>query len=185
MGSVTRLVVGLGNPGPRFAGTRHNLGRMVVEELARSRGERFTVHRRTNTELAELPPLVPGSGGKTILALLRCPMNGSGTPTQALARFFSVEPRNLVAVHDELDLELGEARLDVGGGDHGHKGLRSISAALSKSGGEKKYARLRVGIGRPPGRQAPADFVLKPFNSKERAELPLAIDEAIRLLEDF
>lgn len=101
-------------------------------------------------------------------------MNESGGPVSALLRFFSVEPDRLVVIHDELDIPPGEVRLKLGGGEGGHNGLRSIS----KSIGTRDYHRVRVGIGRPPGRMDPADFVLRDFNAAERKELPFVIDDA-------
>ncbi|WPF66842.1 MULTISPECIES: aminoacyl-tRNA hydrolase [unclassified Corynebacterium] len=171
----TSLVVGLGNPGPRYARTRHNLGAMVLEELlSRHPGARLSVHRKTNTEVY--------SQGGLILARPRSMMNLSGGPVAGLAQFFRVPPERIVVLHDELDLDFGQVKARPGGGDHGHNGLRSITKAL----GTKEYVRLSCGIGRPPGRMDPAAFVLKPFSRAEQEHLPIlcadAADEVERVL---
>jgi PTH1 family peptidyl-tRNA hydrolase len=168
------LVVGLGNPGPDYAPTRHNVGFRVVELLAaRAAGGgssgRFSKHR-SNADVLEGRL----AGRRVVLAKPRTYMNVSGGPVAALVRYFSVEPAELVVVHDDLDLGFGVVRLKRGGGEGGHNGLRSISQSL----GTKDYLRLRFGIGRPPGRQDPADFVLKRFSAAEAKELELAVDLA-------
>jgi PTH1 family peptidyl-tRNA hydrolase len=167
---MTALVVGLGNPGPRYADTRHNVGFAVVDLLAERMGVRFALHKRSNSEIAEGRL----SGDKVVLAKPRTYMNESGGPVAGLVRYFSVEPENLVVAHDDLDLDFGQIRLKRGGGEGGHNGLRSITRSL----GTKDYLRLRFGIGRPPGRQDPADFVLKKFSGTERKELDFAVDLA-------
>ncbi|CAM3982027.1 Peptidyl-tRNA hydrolase [Tsukamurella strandjordii] len=106
-------------------------------------------------------------------------MNLSGQPVSALARFYSVEPTDVIAVHDELDIDFGLVRLKRGGGEGGHNGLRSLTQHL----GTKDYLRVRAGIGRPPGRQDPADYVLKPFSSAERKEVPLLVTNAADAVE--
>ncbi|MFC9786550.1 aminoacyl-tRNA hydrolase [Rhodococcus sp. NPDC127528] len=169
------LVVGLGNPGPQYERTRHNVGFMVVETLADRERARFSVHKKSGADAVT----VRIAGRQVILAKPRSYMNLSGKPVAALARFFSVEPANLVVVHDELDLDYGTLRLKLGGGEGGHNGLRSISQAI----GTKDYLRTRVGIGRPPGRMDPADYVLKPFSSVERKELDLVREEAADAVE--
>jgi PTH1 family peptidyl-tRNA hydrolase len=164
------LVVGLGNPGPDYAPTRHNVGFRVVELLAaRAGGGRFSKHR-SNADVLEGRL----AGRRVVLAKPRTYMNVSGGPVTALVRYFSVEPAELVVVHDDLDLGFGVVRLKRGGGEGGHNGLRSISQSL----GTKDYLRVRFGIGRPPGRQDPADFVLKRFSGAEAKELDLAVDLA-------
>jgi PTH1 family peptidyl-tRNA hydrolase len=168
------LVVGLGNPGPDYAPTRHNVGFRVVELLAaRAAGGgssgRFSKHR-SNADVLEGRL----AGRRVVLAKPRTYMNVSGGPVAALVRYFSVEPAELVVVHDDLDLGFGVVRLKRGGGEGGHNGLRSISQSL----GTKDYLRVRFGIGRPPGRQDPADFVLKRFSAAEAKELELAVDLA-------
>ncbi|WP_027501093.1 MULTISPECIES: aminoacyl-tRNA hydrolase [Rhodococcus] len=171
----TALVVGLGNPGPQYERTRHNIGFMVVDALAARERARFTAHKKSGSDAVTLRI----AGRQVIVAKPRSYMNLSGKPVAALARFFSVEPANLVVVHDELDLDFGTLRLKLGGGEGGHNGLRSISSAI----GTKDYLRARVGIGRPPGRMDPADYVLKPFSSVERKELDLVCEEAADAVE--
>ncbi|WP_137873737.1 aminoacyl-tRNA hydrolase [Rhodococcus sp. Q] len=171
----TALVVGLGNPGPQYEKTRHNVGFMVVDALAARERARFSVHKKSGADAVTIRL----AGRQVILAKPRTYMNLSGKPVAALARFFSVDPGNLVVVHDELDLDYGTLRLKMGGGEGGHNGLRSISQAL----GTKDYLRTRVGIGRPPGRMDPADYVLKPFSTVERKELDLVCEEAVDAVE--
>jgi PTH1 family peptidyl-tRNA hydrolase len=164
------LVVGLGNPGPDYAETRHNVGFRVVELLAaRAGGGRFSRHR-TNSDVLEARL----AGRRVVLAKPRTYMNVSGGPVAGLAKYFSVPIEDLVVVHDDLDLGFGVVRLKRGGGEGGHNGLRSISSAV----GTKDYLRVRFGIGRPPGRQDPADFVLKRFSGAEKKELEFAVDLA-------
>lgn len=163
------LVVGLGNPGPAYVGNRHNIGFLVADELADRVGGRFKSHR-TNADVLEGRL----AGRRVVLAKPRSFMNLSGGPVAGLLRFFKVAPESLVVVHDELDVPFDAVRLKLGGGDNGHNGLRSIT----KSIGTKDYYRVRVGIGRPPGRMDPADFVLRDFSSTERKELAFVIDRA-------
>ena len=164
------LVVGLGNPGPAYADTRHNIGFGVVELLAaRAGGGRFSKHR-SNADVLEGRL----AGRRVVFAKPRTYMNVSGGPVAGLVRYFSVPVEDLVVIHDDLDLGFGVIRLKRGGGEGGHNGLRSISASL----GTKDYLRVRFGIGRPPGRQDPADYVLKQFSGTERKELDFAIDLA-------
>lgn len=164
------LVVGLGNPGPDYAETRHNVGVRVVEVLAaRAGGGRFTKHK-TNADVLEGRL----AGRRAVLAVPRTYMNVSGGPVAGLLRYYGVAPADLVVVHDDLDLGFGVVRLKQGGGEGGHNGLRSISTSI----GTKDYLRVRVGIGRPPGRQDPADFVLKRFSGAERKELDFVVDLA-------
>ena len=164
------LVVGLGNPGPEYAETRHNVGVRVVELLAaRAGGGQFSKHK-ANADVLEGRL----AGRRTVLAVPRTYMNVSGGPVAGLLRYYGVAPTDLVVVHDDLDLGFGVVRLKQGGGEGGHNGLRSISASI----GTKDYLRVRFGIGRPPGRQDPADFVLKRFSGAERKELEFAVDLA-------
>lgn len=164
------LVVGLGNPGPEYARTRHNVGFLVADVLAARAGARFSPHRRSGADVAETRL----EGRRTVLAKPRGYMNESGGPVTGAARFFSVAPTDVVVVHDDLELELGVVRLKRGGGEGGHNGLRSISKAL----GTRDYLRVRVGIGRPPGRQDAADYVLKAFPAAARPEVELACELA-------
>ncbi len=169
------LVMGLGNPGPEYAATRHNVGVMVVEDLARRWGGKLSSHRYTRCEVFE----GRSAGAKVVLARGRSYMNESGGPASALCDFFGVDPDHLIVVHDELDIPFGSLRVKQGGGDNGHNGLRSVRSAL----GTGDTVRLRVGIGRPPGRQDPADFVLRPFTAAQREELPTILDRADDALE--
>lgn len=170
-----KLVVGLGNPGSSYERTRHNVGFMVADVLAARMGERFRTDKRSGGLV------VDGRLGIDRVLLLKPMsfMNVSGRPVAALARFNSIDVERLVVVHDELDLDPGTIRLKRGGGEGGHNGLRSISQAM----GSKDYLRVRVGIGRPPGRQDPADYVLKPFSSAERKDLPVLLEEAADAVE--
>ncbi|HEY6424849.1 MAG TPA: aminoacyl-tRNA hydrolase [Pseudonocardiaceae bacterium] len=160
------LVVGLGNPGPGYAGNRHNAGFMVVDELAKRVGGRFRPHKAgadvLETRLA---------GRRAVLGRPRSFMNISGSPVAGTARFFKVPAADVVVVHDDLDLDYGVLKLKRGGGEGGHNGLRSISASL----GSRDYLRVRFGIGRPPGRMDPTDFVLRDFSAVERRELELLV----------
>lgn len=172
------LIVGLGNPGPKYAGTRHNIGFDVADELADQLFASFSVHKKTNTEVAEARV----GGRKVVIAKPRSFMNLSGGPIKALAAYYKVAPADIIVVHDELELDFGQVKLRLGGGDHGHNGLRSTTKSL----GTKDYQRLAVGIGRPPGRMDPASFVLKPWSKQEAVEIPImcadATDEILRAL---
>jgi len=165
------LVVGLGNPGAQYAGNRHNVGRMVLDELARRMGVRFGRHK-TNAFVAEGRE-TPG-GPRFVLAAPETYMNESGRPVGRLVKFYSLTPDRVIVVHDELDIPLGTLRLKTGGGHGGHNGVRDIATVL----GTPEFARVRVGIGRPPGRQPAADFVLRDFTPTERKELPLLVGDA-------
>ena len=171
------LVVGLGNPGPEYAGTRHNVGAMVATELGARMGVRFGVHKRSRSDIAEgrLP------GHRVIASIPRSYMNESGGPVKALLDFYKITLDRLVVVHDELDIEFATLRVKLGGGDNGHNGLKSIRSAL----GSGDFFRVRVGIGRPPGRQEPAAFVLRPFAAAERKELPLLLDRGVDCVESL
>ncbi|GAS88845.1 aminoacyl-tRNA hydrolase [Mycolicibacterium brisbanense] len=164
------LVVGLGNPGPVYAKTRHNLGFMVADLLAGRMGSAFKVHKKSGAEVAT------GRLGdrSVVLAKPRTYMNESGRQVGPLAKFYSISPADIVVIHDELDIDFGRIRLKLGGGEGGHNGLRSVAAAL----GTKDFQRVRVGVGRPPGRQDPAAFVLDPFNAVERKEVPTICEQA-------
>ena len=171
------LVAGLGNPGPDYAGNRHNIGFLVVDRLADRARASFKAHKAGAT-IAEVRLGGPG-GLRAVLAKPRSYMNLSGGPVCGLARYFSVPPERLLAVHDELDLPFGALRLKLGGGDNGHNGLKSIRASL----GTGDYYRLRFGIGRPPGRMDAASFVLKDFSAAERKDLDLEIERAADAVE--
>lgn len=165
------LIVGLGNPGPGYAGNRHNVGQMVLDELAVRVGERFTTHKAA-ARVAE-GRLAP-RGEKLILAKPNSYMNLSGAATAALLKFYSLGPDRLIVLHDELDLPFDAVKLKLGGGHGGHNGLRDVIAAI----GTGDFVRVRVGIGRPPGRQDAADYVLRDFTGAERTKLPLLIADA-------
>ncbi|WP_211659061.1 aminoacyl-tRNA hydrolase [Phytoactinopolyspora halophila] len=167
------LVVGLGNPGTKYADTRHNVGAMVVDLLAARASARFKPQRLRRADVAEVrlgePP-----GVRTVLARPRSYMNESGGPVSGLCRYHGIGPENVVIIHDELDLPFGALRVKRGGGDNGHNGLRSVRGAL----GTGDYIRVRFGIGRPPGRMDAAAYVLKPFSPAERRDLELEVDRA-------
>jgi PTH1 family peptidyl-tRNA hydrolase len=168
------LVVGLGNPGPTYAGNRHNVGVMVLDLLAERVGGRFKAHKgRADVVEGRL------AGQPAVLAKPKSYMNDSGGPVASVRGFYKVPLEQVVVVHDELDIPYGSVRLKRGGGDNGHNGLRSLTSSL----GSRDYLRVRVGIGRPPGRQDPADFVLKDFSSVERRELGFHVDRAADAVE--
>jgi PTH1 family peptidyl-tRNA hydrolase len=174
------LVVGLGNPGPAYAGHRHNIGYRVDEELADRMGAGFRAHKSGRADVVEgrLGPLGPDAP-RVVLVRPRCYMNESGGPVKALTGFYKVPPEQVVAIHDELDLPFTALRLKLGGGDNGHNGLRSLRSSL----GTGDFHRVRCGIGRPPGRQDVADFVLSDYSAAERKELPFHIHEAADAVE--
>lgn len=179
------LVVGLGNPGPAYASHRHNVGFRVVDELARRARGRFSVTRGLRADVCETRLAAAGMGvpgpqaQRVILLKPRTFMNGSGGAVAAAVRYYRVPLSAVVVVHDELDLEFGQLRLKTGGGDNGHNGLKSLRAAL----GSGDVHRLRFGVGRPPGRQEPADFLLTPFPAAVRDELTVEIGRAADAVE--
>ena len=175
------LVVGLGNPGPKYAATRHNIGQMVLDHIADAVGGRFAAAKRAQAVVLEGRLGAPGAGERVILAKTTTYMNVSGGPVKALAAYYGIDPEQVVVVHDEVDIPFDAVRLKRGGGEGGHNGLRDISKAL----GTKDYLRVRVGIGRPPGRMDPADFVLRDFSAAERKELPLTLDTAADAVESL
>jgi PTH1 family peptidyl-tRNA hydrolase len=170
----TWLVIGLGNPGTEYAGTRHNAGYMVIDLLADRHGSKLRSHK-AKADAAQ----VRFGPASVVLARTRAYMNVSGPPVAALRSFFKVEPARIIVVHDELDLPFGAVRLKRGGGDNGHNGLRSITSSV----GTRDYLRVRFGIGRPPGRMDPADYVLRDFAAPERKELPVLVDRAADAVE--
>lgn len=159
------LVAGLGNPGDRYASTRHNLGRMVVDEMAAAAGERF---RRVRFQAAEAAEIRVGDHA-VLLARSTRYMNESGPSYASLAKKRGIDPDHVIAVHDELDISPGELRLKRGGGTSGHNGLRSLQQALRT----QEFLRIRIGVGRPPGRQDPADFVLEPAGKQVAVDLAI------------
>ncbi|QVQ55073.1 aminoacyl-tRNA hydrolase [Spiractinospora alimapuensis] len=168
------LVVGLGNPGPRYAGNRHNVGHMVLDVLAQRSSERWKGHK-TRTDVA----VVRIEGVPTVLAKPRSYMNVSGGPVAGVSDFFSVPVDRVVVVHDDMDIPFGAIKIKRGGGAGGHNGLRSISKSLSAP----DYVRVRFGVGRPPGSQDAADYVLRDFSSTERKELDVELERAADAVE--
>lgn len=175
------LVVGLGNPGREYERNRHNAGFFVADLLADRIGVKFGRHRRAVAEVAEGRLGVGVDAPRLALVKPITYMNLSGGPVASLAQFYKVEPDHIVAVHDELDLPFGQIRCKLGGGEGGHNGLRSMSKSLST----KDYNRVRLGIGRPPGRQDPADYVLSDFSAAERKELDFLVDRAADMVESI
>ena len=169
-----RLIVGLGNPGPRYEGNRHNIGFLVADELADRVGGRFKAHK-CGAEVVEGRL----GGTRAVLVKPRSYMNLSGGPVTGAVRFFKVPPESVIVVHDELDLPFGELRLKRGGGENGHNGLRSITKSL----GTKEYVRVKFGVDRPPGRMDPADYVLKDFSAAERKDLGYFVDRCADAVE--
>lgn len=176
------LVVGLGNPGPSYAGHRHNVGYLVVGELAERMGASFRTHKSGRADVVEGRLGPPGADApRVVLAKPRTYMNESGGAVKQLAQFYKVPPERLVVVHDELDLPFDTMRVKLGGGDNGHNGLRSLRSAL----GTGDFYRVRLGIGRPPGRQDVADFVLSDYSASERKALPLQVVTAADAVESL
>jgi peptidyl-tRNA hydrolase, PTH1 family len=176
------LVVGLGNPGPAFASHRHNIGYRVVEELARRMQLRFRVVRGIRAEVADGRIGPPGGDGpRLILAKSRTFMNETGWAVTRLLAYYKLEPPQMIVVHDELDIDVGQLRVKFGGGDNGHNGLRSIRAAL----GTGDFYRVRIGVGRPPGRQDPADFLLSDIPASAREDIEVEIGRAADAVESL
>ncbi|MCF4119973.1 aminoacyl-tRNA hydrolase [Antribacter sp. KLBMP9083] len=176
------LVVGLGNPGPQYAGNRHNVGQMVLDLLAERTGARFARHSRAQAVVAEARlGMLPGGrpGPRVVLAKPTTYMNVSGGPVSGLVKYFGVDLDHLVVVHDEVDIPFDTIKLKIGGGEGGHNGLRDISKAL----GTRDYLRVRVGVGRPPGRMDTADHVLKDFSATEKKDLPILLDDGADAVE--
>ena len=171
----TWLIVGLGNPGPTYALTRHNIGARVIDELVRRNHDKLTKHSRALANVCEFRI----GDNKIIAAQPQSYMNESGGPTKALAQFYKVEPDAVVVLHDELDIALGTIRVKLGGGDNGHNGLKSLRSAF----GTGDFFRIRLGIGRPPGQQDPADFVLKNFSTAEKTEVDFLISKGADAVE--
>jgi PTH1 family peptidyl-tRNA hydrolase len=177
---MAALVVGLGNPGPEYSGTRHNVGQLVVVELARRGGVALAAHKahaRVGTIRLAGAEGAPGPG--VVLGIPLTFMNISGGPVAALAKYYSVEARDVIVVHDDIDLPLGTVKMKRGGGEGGHNGLRDITKAL----GTKDYVRVRGGVGRPPGHMDAADYVLRPFAAKERADAQWMVGVAADAVE--
>ena len=175
-------MVGLGNPGPAYRGHRHNVGYLVAELLAARIGARFSAPRGMRAEVAEgrLGPIGPSSV-KVAIMKSRSYMNETGGPVSKVRSWFGVPIDHLIAIHDELDIDPGKIRVKFGGGDNGHNGLKSIRRSL----GTGDYFRVRVGVGRPPGRQDPADFLLSNFSSAEKADLAIEVERAADAVESL
>ncbi len=172
------LVVGLGNPGARYENTRHNAGQFVVDELASRRSERWREHK---AGARVIETWLRMGGEKVVLAKPNTYMNLSGAPVAALAKYYDVEPDHVIVIHDELDIPFDTLKLKVGGSPGGHNGVKDIIRTL----GTQDFNRVRVGIGRPPGRQDAADWVLNPFSAAERENLPLLISDAADAVEQL
>lgn len=182
---ATWLVVGLGNPGPAYTATRHNVGFMVADELARRARASWSAPRQMRADVVETRLSAGGFGvpgleaHKVVLARPRTFMNESGQAVAKLTAFHRIDAAHVVAVHDELDLDAGRLRLKFGGGDNGHNGLKSLRRHL----GTGDFHRVRLGIGRPPGRQEPADYVLAPVPASLRTELAVQVQLAADAVE--
>jgi peptidyl-tRNA hydrolase, PTH1 family len=176
------LVVGLGNPGPKYAGNRHNVGYHVAEELAERLGSPFRSHKTGRADVDEGRVGAPGTPGpRVVLARPRSYMNELGGPVKALATFYKVPAERIVAVHDELDIPFGTMRVKLGGGDNGHNGLKSLRSSL----GTGDFHRVRIGVGRPPGRQEVADFLLSDYTAAERKDVPVQVVLAADAVESL
>lgn len=173
---MVALIVGLGNPGPDYAATRHNIGHMVVDELARRAGTTLASNRKTHARTASARL---GDAGQVIIAVPMSYMNLSGGPVSALAKYHGVDPLGIVVVHDDVDLPFAAVKLKRGGGSGGHNGLKDITKAL----GTPEYVRVRCGVDRPPGQMDTAAYVLRPFTATERKELPFLVDKAADAVE--
>jgi PTH1 family peptidyl-tRNA hydrolase len=172
--------VGLGNPGDQYAATRHNIGQMVIDELARRHSVKFSSHK-SRTDIAAYKLGVGVDAHSVIIGKSKSYMNETGGPVKALANFYSVEPAKIIALHDELDIPFAAIRTKFAGGDNGHNGLKSMTSAF----GAPDYYRVRLGIGRPMGQQDPADFVLKAFSKVEQKDLAEFIDRGADVVESL
>ncbi len=177
---MTWLVVGLGNPGDQYAATSHNIGQMVIDELARRHSVKFSSHK-SRTDIAAFKLGVGIDAHSVIIGKSKSYMNETGGPIKALANFYSVEPEKIIALHDELDIPFAAIRTKLAGGDNGHNGLKSMTSSF----GTPNYYRIRLGIGRPMGQQDPADFVLKAFSKVEQKDLAEFIDRGADVVESL
>jgi PTH1 family peptidyl-tRNA hydrolase len=177
---MTWLVVGLGNPGDQYAATRHNIGQMVIDELARRHSVKFSSHK-SRTDIAAFKLGMGIDAHSVIIGKSKSYMNETGGPVKALANFYSIEPTKIIALHDELDIPFAAIRTKLAGGDNGHNGLKSMTSSL----GTPDYYRIRLGIGRPMGQQDPADFVLKAFSKVEQKDLAEFIDRGANVVESL
>ena len=177
---MTWLVVGLGNPGDQYAATRHNIGQMVIDELARRHSVKFSSHK-SRTDIAAFKLGVGIDAHSVIIGKSKSYMNETGGPVKALANFYSVQPEKIIALHDELDIPFAAIRTKLAGGDNGHNGLKSMTSSF----GTANYYRIRLGIGRPMGQQDPADFVLKAFSKVEQKDLAEFIERGADVVESL
>ena len=175
---MTWLVAGLGNPGDQYAATRHNVGQMVIDQLVKRHSIKLASHK-SRTHIAAYKLGVGIDAHQIILAKSHSYMNETGGPIKALANFYSIEPENIIALHDELDIGFAAIRTKLGGGDNGHYGLKSMTSAFDTP----DYYRVRLGIGRPMGQQDPADFVLKQFSKEEKKDLEEFIERGADVVE--
>jgi PTH1 family peptidyl-tRNA hydrolase len=173
-----KAIVGLRNPERRYAGTRHNIGAEIVEAVARRHGQSF---RRGPRRVAMFVAHATIAGIDVVLGLPRVAMNVSGPPVAALLHYYHVEPADLLVAHDDIDLPFGRLRIHTGRGTGGHNGVRSIVATV----GSRDFTRLKAGVGRPPGRMDPAAFVLQRFDTDERSEIDLLVDDAAAVVEQY
>ena len=174
------LVVGLGNPGPEYEATRHNIGQLVVDQLAKSNSAKWSSHK-SRCDIAEFKLGVGIDAASVIVAKSKSYMNESGGPIKALANFYSVETSQIIVLHDELDIPFSAIRAKIAGGDNGHNGLKSLTSAFDSP----EYFRVRLGIGRPMGQQDPADFVLKQFSKEEKKDLAEFLDRGADVVESL
>jgi PTH1 family peptidyl-tRNA hydrolase len=177
---MTWLVVGLGNPGDQYVATRHNVGQMVIDELAKRHSIKFSSHK-SRTDIAAYKLGMGADAHSIILAKSHSYMNESGGPIKAVASFYSIEPAKIIVLHDELDIGYATIRSKLAGGDNGHNGLKSLTSAF----GSAEYYRVRLGIGRPMGQQDPADFVLKQFSKEEKKDLGEFLDRGADVVESL
>lgn len=180
MSDETWLIVGLGNPGPKYAATRHNIGYLVADEIGDRVGGSWRKHKSGRADVIEAR-LGGIPGVRVVLMRGRSYMNESGGPVSAIAKFYDVVPERIVAIHDELDIDFGRLRVKYAGGDNGHNGLRSMRQSL----GTGDFYRVRFGVGRPLGRQPAADYVLRAFAATERKDLPYEVDRAADATESL
>ena len=172
-------MVGLGNPGPRYAMTRHNFGHLALDALAERMGPRMRTHKSRRADVAEGRLQV--GGPRVVLGRPRCYMNESGGPVKSLLDFYKIPTERLVVLHDEIDLPFGGLRVKYAGGDNGHNGLRSIRSAL----GSGDFYRVRLGVGRPDTDQSAADYVLSNFTAGEGREVGFEIGRAVSAVESL
>lgn len=175
------IVVGLGNPGPTYAGHRHNVGFLVADELASRMAVRFSAPKGMRAEIADGRIGLPPHGTRLILVKSRTYMNDTGAAVSAVLGYYKAPVERMIVVHDELDIDPGQLRVKFGGGDNGHNGLKSIRRSLNTG----DFYRVRVGVGRPPGRQDPADFLLSNFPASAKADVALEVDRAADAIESL